>query len=242
MRVRRSHAQLLRAAGGSIVLPASRRGFLIGSAKVAGGGALALAVAGAPRGRGLRSAMAQSSNFTDDLDVFNYALTLEHLENAFYRDGLDEFDEAAFEDAGYDAEVREFFELISQHEQDHVDTITATIEDAGGEPVEELEYAFGYEDVDGFVGIAQVLENVGTQAYTGAAPYIQDKGLLTAALTIHGVEARHAAYLNVVTGADVPFPSALEPGLTRDEVLAAAGPFIVSEDMEGDEAEGTPEA
>ena len=172
--------------------------------------------------------MAQQSNFTDDLDVFNYALTLEHLENAFYRDGLDQFDVAAFEEAGYDAQVREYLELIGQHEQDHVDAITAAIEDAGGTPVEEGEYDFGYADVAGFLGVAQALETTGTQAYTGAAPYIADKGLLTAALTIHGVEARHAAYLNTVTGADVPFPGALEPGLTRDQVLAIAGPFIVA--------------
>ena len=171
--------------------------------------------------------MAQQSNFADDLDVFNYALTLEHLENAFYRDGLEQFDEAAFEEAGYDAQVREYLELIGQHEQDHVDAITAAIEDAGGTPVEEGEYDFGYADVAGFLGVAQALETTGTQAYTGAAPYIADTGLLTAALTIHGVEARHAAYLNEVTGADVPFPGALEPGLTRDQVLAIAGPFIV---------------
>ncbi len=171
----------------------------------------------------------QSSNFTDDLDVFNYALTLEHLENAFYRDGLKEFDEAAFEDAGFDAEVRENLVRIGKHEADHVKAITATIEDAGGEPVEEAEYDFGYDDVEGFLGVAQALETTGTQAYTGAAPYIQDKDLLTAALTIHGVEARHAAYLNTVTEAEVPFPGALEPGLTRDEVLAIAGPFIVGE-------------
>lgn len=167
-----------------------------------------------------------SSNFTDDLDVFNYALTLEHLENAFYRDGLEEFDADAFEEAGFDPAVRENLELIGKHEQDHVDAITAAIEAAGGEPVEEAAYDFGYDDVAGFLGVAQALETTGTQAYTGAAPYIQDKDLLTAALTIHGVEARHAAYLNGVTGADVPFPGALEPGLTRDEVLAIAGPFI----------------
>ena len=172
--------------------------------------------------------MAQQSNFTDDLDVFNYALTLEHLENAFYRDGLEQFDAAAFEEAGYDAQVREYLELIGQHEQDHVDAITAAIEDAGGTPVEEGEYDFGYADVAGFLGVAQALETTGTQAYTGAAPYIADKDLLTAALTIYGVEARHAAYLNTVTGADVPFPGALEPGLTRDQVLAIAGPFIVA--------------
>ena len=42
------------------------------------------------------------------------------------------------------------------------------------------------------------------------------------------MEARHAAYLNTVTEADLPFPGSLEPGLTRDEVLAIAGPFITS--------------
>ncbi len=175
-----------------------------------------------------------TSDFTDDLDIFNYALTLEHLEYAFYRDGLKEFDAAAFKDAGYDDQVRKYLKEIEKHEKDHVDTITSTIEAAGGTAVEEASYDFGYSDVDGFLGVAQALENTGTQAYTGAAPYIADKGLLTAALTIHGVEARHSAYLNEVTGADVPFPGPLEPGLSRDEVLAIAGPFIV--------AESTPEA
>jgi hypothetical protein len=45
-------------------------------------------------------------------------------------------------------------------------------------------------------------------------------------LTIHGVEARHAAYLNGLQG-ESPFPDAVNPTLTPDEVLAAAGPFIV---------------
>jgi hypothetical protein len=30
---------------------------------------------------------------TTDIDMLNYALTLEHLEYAFYRDGLDKFGE-----------------------------------------------------------------------------------------------------------------------------------------------------
>ena len=225
--MQRSHERMLR--------PATRRGLMIGSVKLAGGGTLALATLGAaPFARRAARAQDPVSAFANDLEVFNYALTLEHLENAFYRDGLDEFDEAAFEDAGYDTQVREYLTLIGQHEQDHVDVITSTIEGAGGEPVEEGTYDFGYEDVDGFLAVAQALETTGTQAYTGAAPFITDPGLLTAALTIHGVEARHAAYLNVVTGADVPFPGALEEGLSVDEVLAIAGPFIV--------ADATPEA
>lgn len=169
-----------------------------------------------------------SSNFTDDLDVFNYALTLEHLENAFYRDGLKQFGAAAFEKAGFDSDVRKNLVRIGKHEQDHVDAITAAITAAGGVPVKEATYDFGYNDVKGFLGVAQALEKTGTQAYTGAAPYIASKDLLTAALTIHGIEARHSSYLNDITGVEVPFPASLEPGLTRDEVLAIAGPFITS--------------
>ena len=51
--------------------------------------------------------------------------------------------------------------------------------------------------------------------------------MLTAALNIHSVEARHAAYLNGLNNAS-PFPAATDTPLTPDEVLAIAGPFIVS--------------
>jgi len=83
-------------------------------------------------------------------------------------------------------------------------------------------------DLAGFVGVATALENTGVGAYQGAAQFLIDEDeLLTAALTIHGVEARHAAYLNGLTGAS-PFPDAVNPTLTPEEVLAAAGPFITA--------------
>ena len=162
------------------------------------------------------------------VDVLNYALTLEHLEHAFYRKGLEEFTAEDFTAAGYSANVYDYFGMIRDHEQEHVDTITKVITDLGGEPVAEAEYDFGYSDLAGFVGVAQVLENTGVSAYQGAAQFLIDEDeLLTAALTIHGVEARHAAYLNGLQG-ESPFPDAVNPTLTPDEVLAAAGPFIVS--------------
>ena len=162
------------------------------------------------------------------VDVLNYALTLEHLEHAFYRNGLQEFTTDDFAAAGYAANVYEYFGLIRDHELAHVETITQVITDLGGEPVGEAEYDFGYTDLAGFVGVAQVLENTGVSAYQGAAQFLIDEDeLLTAALTIHGVEARHAAYLNGLQG-ESPFPDAVNPTLTPDEVLAAAGPFIVS--------------
>ena len=162
------------------------------------------------------------------VDVLNYALTLEHLEYAFYRDGLEEFSADDFTFAGYAANVYEWFGIIRDHEQEHVDTITQVITDLNGEPVAEAEYDFGYTDLAGFIGVAQVLENTGVSAYQGAAQFLIDEDeLLTAALTIHGVEARHAAYLNGLQG-ESPFPEAVNPTLTPEEVLAAAGPFIVS--------------
>ncbi len=162
------------------------------------------------------------------VDVLNYALTLEHLEYAFYRDGLEQFSAEDFAAAGYGDNVYGWFEIIRDHEDEHVQTITQVITDLGGEPVAEAEYDFGYTDLAGFVGVAQVLENTGVSAYQGAAQFLIDEDeLLTAALTIHGVEARHAAYLNGLQGAS-PFPDAVNPTLTPEEVLAAAGPFIVS--------------
>ena len=165
--------------------------------------------------------------FETPVDVLNYALTLEHLEHAFYRDGLEEFSAEDFRSAGYADNVYEWFGIIRDHEMEHVNVITQVITDLGGEPVAEAEYDFGYTDLAGFVGVAQVLENTGVSAYQGAAQFLIDEDeLLTGALRIHGVEARHAAYLNGLQG-ESPFPEAVNPTLTPDEVLAAAGPFIV---------------
>ena len=105
------------------------------------------------------------TTFDSPVDVLNYALTLEHVEHAFYRDGLQEFSAEDFTAAGYAPNVYEFFGEIRDHEMEHVDTLTSVITDLGGEPVEEAEYEFGYADLAGFVGVAQALENTGVSAY-----------------------------------------------------------------------------
>ena len=171
----------------------------------------------------------QSSTMLDtSIDVLNYALTLEHLEYAFYRDGLEQFGADDFAAAGYAGNVHEWFGIIRDHEMEHVNVISSVITDLGGEPVTEGTYDFGYSDLAGFVGVAMALENTGVGAYQGAAQFlIEEDELLTAALTIHGVEARHAAYLNGLTS-ESPFPEAFNPTLTVDEVLEIAGTFFVS--------------
>jgi hypothetical protein len=207
----------------------SRRGLLTGSAKVAAGGALAAAIGGAGFGR-LSGAAQESSDteatmtFADDIEVLNYALTLEHLESAFYRDGIGQFN---FGQGPFLESIDDYLAAIGEHEAAHVATLTQVITDLGGEPVQEATYDFGYTDARSFLATAAAVENLGVRAYDGAGAAISDPGLLTAAGSIVAVEARHAAYLNIITGAE-PFPDAFETPATPDEVLEIAGPFITA--------------
>ncbi len=203
----------------------SRRGLLGGSLKLAGGAAVAVSLTTMPGAFSIRS-LAAAQELTSDVDVLNYALTLEHLEYAFYRDGIGLFSFGA-DSRGQSIDAS--FAAIRDHEGAHVETLTGVISDLGGEPVAEATYDFGdaYTDPMAFMMTAAALENTGVSAYDGAAQLITDPELLTAAGSIVAVEARHASYLNLLTG-EIPFPAAFETPLTMDEVLKIAGPFIVS--------------
>lgn len=61
------------------------------------------------------------------MTVLNYALTLEHLENAFYHEALGKFDEAAFQNAGLPEWARGRFVQIAAHEQTHVDFLATAL-------------------------------------------------------------------------------------------------------------------
>ena len=161
--------------------------------------------------------------FEDDIAVLNFALTLEHLENVVYRDGVPQFD---FGVDGYGNSIGAFLAEIGAHEAEHVAVLTQVITDLGGEPVAEATYDFGYTDGESFRMTAAALENTGVRAYDGAGQYLSDPGLLTAAGSIVAVEARHASYLNLITAVS-PFPEAFEDPATPEEVLEIAGPFIV---------------
>jgi rubrerythrin len=172
---------------------------------------------------------------TTDVDVLNYALTLEHLENAFYRDGLKEFSDEQLMNADALSEfgdkicskVPAHLERVGAHEAAHVEAISATVEQLGGTPVEEAKYDFGYSTPSEFLGVAKALENTGVAAYKGAAPTVSNDDVFAAAIGIHSVEARHAAFLNELN-ATSPFPEAFDEPMTMQEVKDVAGQFIVS--------------
>lgn len=166
----------------------------------------------------------QQNDIKNDIDVLNYALTLEHLEYAFYRDGLVQFaNNADFPDG-----VRPRLLDIRDHEKEHVDTLIGVIQSLGGTPVMELCYNFGFGNSSAqFLDVAQLLENTGVMAYTGAVATIRSAAVLTASATIATIEARHASYLNLING-DNPFPDSFDTPKSKQEILAAAGGFIVA--------------
>jgi rubrerythrin len=222
--VNRFHEGLLAAIAGER-RRMSRRGLLGGSLKLAGGAAVAMSLTTVPGAVSIRSLVA-AQELTSDIDVLNYALTLEHLEYSFYRDGIGLFN---FGQDSRGQSIDTNFAAIRDHEGAHVETLASVIADLGGTPVEEATYDFGdaYTDSMAFMMTAAALENTGVSAYDGAGQFITDPELLTAAGSIVAVEARHASYLNLLTG-QIPFPAAFETPLTMDEVLEIAGPFIAS--------------
>jgi rubrerythrin len=168
-----------------------------------------------------------------DLEIVNYALTLEYLEADFYAQVID---------SGLvkDKKVADLAKAIGEHEQEHVDALTATAKKLGGDPAPKPTTKF--EDVlsgglKKVLNTAATVENLGAAAYLGAAGQIKDKDILAAALAIHSVEARHASALNELVGRSFGGDGKLEgsipngafaKGLSMDEVLEQVKPFIAS--------------
>ena len=157
-------------------------------------------------------------------DILNFALTLEYLEDEFYRTAL-------AQEGLIPERYQEVFATISQHETAHVAFLTSAL---GGGAVAKPEFDFTargkYRDVfrnfKTFAAVSQALEDTGVAAYKGQAPALAGGGkLLTAALQIHSVEARHAAEVRLVRG-QAPWLGAFDKPLSKAQVLAIAGPFI----------------
>ena len=164
--------------------------------------------------------------FENDLDVLNYALTLEHLEAAFYAQVNDS--------AVLDGDAAAYVAVIGEHEAAHVEALTDAISAAGGTPVEAAaSYNFAalgdLTTADGILAAAKTLEETGVAAYNGAGREIMDKTILATAGAIVQTEANHAAIINVLIDPDSnPVPNAFPPATAPQAILDAVTPLIGS--------------
>jgi hypothetical protein len=173
-------------------------------------------------------AMASQQAFGQELpqelvDVLNYALTLEHIEDAFYRSGL----EAGVIPSDYET----IFQHIGLHEAQHVAFLSGVLGSAAvSRPALDLtaggQYADALENFETYLTLSQTFEDLGVAAYKGQATNVMgNDDILTAALRIHSVEARHAAIVRKI-GGKKSWDGAFDEPKTMEEVLAAAEPFL----------------
>ena len=201
-----------------VARPRSRRDFFKSLAVAGAGAAVASSVFS-------RKAFAQGAG--GDVDIANFALTLEYLEAEFYS--------LALEAGVLTGDALAVVENLADHEQQHVDAIIGLLEGAGATPVEKPEFIFPPEALASQAGVlntAITLEPVGVGAYLGAAPLIQSPDILAAAGSIAGVEGEHVVAVNNLLGVVPPAQEAFPAALTMDEVLAAVSPFIMGGMME----------
>lgn len=223
--------------------PASRKRFLsmAGGAGAASAFAVLLAACGDDSGDRSEAPTPPTSTVTStnsevdprgDLEILAYALELEHIEADFYEQVVE---------SGV-IEERRSADLVKRFgatEAAHVDRLEETIRRLGGTPAPPGETKFAPVIERGREKVLQTaadVENLGAAAYLGQASAIQDKEVLAVALSIHSVEARHAAALNRLVGrgfgdGENRLRGTLPDGSTAramnmDEVLDRIKPFL----------------
>ncbi|MCW3003695.1 MAG: ferritin-like protein [Conexibacter sp.] len=152
----------------------------------------------------------------NDAKIANYALTLEYLEAAFYKAAVDG-------GAITDPDALDFARTVAGHEAAHVAALQRAL---GRAAVKSPTFDFGAAVTDQatFLRTAATVEPVGVSAYAGAGPYISELPILKAALSIHSVEANHAAWVAALLkykfgAAGSPAPNTFNPARSEKAVL-----------------------
>jgi hypothetical protein len=178
------------------------------------------AQAAAPSSSGtgsMSTATSSAAASTGDLAIVNYALTLEYLESEFYK--------KVIASGLFKGAVLSTIKTFGEEEAEHVVALKGVAMKLG-KPAPKPTGKFPVKSATQVAMLAATVENLGAAAYLGQAPLIQSKEILAAALSIHSIEARHAATLNLlIKKTPTPNGAFAEPA-TMQQVLAAVKPFI----------------
>lgn len=229
------------------------------------GSKLALAAIPIALGSLFKKAYAGTNGTKDTVvEILNYALTLEYLEAEFYAMAVAKG--TALVPAGAPTGA---IKTIADHEAAHVNFLKAAITGVGGTPVAKPTFDFSggkgsgqgpfkeaFNNYELFLAVAQTFEDTGVRAYKGrAAEIVQGGDLLTAALNIHSVEARHAAHIRYmrksngfgdvkpwITGKDTGIGAIVQSSYNGEEITSQAGIEIVNINGTGISANAASEA
>ena len=155
-----------------------------------------------------------------DIGIAKYALTLEYLEADFY--------EQAAGSGMLKGQALELGKAFGEHEQQHVEALESMLKKLGEKLPDKPKGMFPLDSQDTILDLAATVENLGAAAYLGQAAKIKDPEVLAAALSIHTVEARHAAALNTALGKEATPDGGFAKPATAAEVLKAVKPYIAS--------------
>ena len=170
---------------------------------------------------------------TDVNGVLNYALTLEYLEAEFYTMG------AAASNLVPSGKPMGAITTIRDHEVAHVAFLKQVLGDkAVSKPTFDFTaggaFAAVFSDYDTFLALAQAFEDTGVRAYKGQAGLLKgNQVVLTAALQIHSVEARHASHIRQMRRARGGAAAEQKPWITGANdsgIGAAVDPIYAGED------------
>jgi rubrerythrin len=170
-----------------------------------------------PTNEGMKSETEQFGK--GDIGILNYALTLEYLETAFY--------EEVTKSGLFKGEELAVLKKFGSEEAQHVSALHSTVKKLGGTPAPKPKSEFPLESAKAVAELAGTVENLGAAAYLGQAGNIEGPEVLAAALSIHSVEARHAATLNTLLGLSITPNGAFGAPADVATVLKSVEPFIV---------------
>lgn len=157
-------------------------------------------------------------SLANDIKIGNYALTLEYLEAEFYRQALANKPFST-------PDFANFAGTVYDHEAAHVKALKGIL---GSKAIKKPTFDFGKAVTDAatFAATAQALEDTGVAAYAGQGPNIKTRSIVKAALSIHSVEARHAAWIRFLNHggqaapADRPAPKAFDTAAGEKRTLS----------------------
>jgi Ferritin-like domain len=181
---------------------------------------LALAGTGTALLSGVSKAEAASGLAASDIGILNYALTLEYLQASFYTE--------AERSGALTGKTAAAARVVGSVERAHVKAFRKLL---GAKAVKRplFNFAGATEQQQPFLKTAVAFEDLAVAAYKGQAPLLRSKAVLAAAVGIHSVEARHAAWMRELFGI-TPAVHAFDQPASKQKIngIVASTHFIVA--------------